>query len=179
MRKSMGDKAKTIRQKSDLLSIYTLASYVLQNYAVKDEEEDLGRFVVDFLSKVEPVDESDREGYYDYSVARISSPDSKKQIEDRFDIMLKKFLIYKPNLKLKDKKRNFDWGQKLAIYAIALNKARRQKKREAVCAICKKPTPFKKGEPDHIKSHTHGGPTTVENGQWTCIRCNRAKGSTK
>jgi hypothetical protein len=179
MRKVMGEKSKTIRQKSDLISLYTLASYVLQNYVVKDEEENLGNFVVDFLSKIESADDTDREGYYDYLVARISSPDSKKQIEKRFRILLEKFLIYKPNIKLKDKKRDFDWGQKLALYAIALKKARAQRKKEAVCKICGKPTPFSKGEPDHIKSHVRGGPTTVKNGQWTCKPCNRAKSDNK
>jgi hypothetical protein len=179
MLKGLGNKAKTIRQKSDLLSIYALASYIFQNYSTKDKEETLGNFVVEFLSNVESSNIADREGYYDYWVARTSTPDSKKQIEKRFQIILEKFLTYNPNMKLKDKKRDFDWGQKLAIYAIALKKARMHRKKEAVCKICGKSTPFSKGEPDHIKSHNRSGPTTVENGQWTCRTCNRRKRDTK
>jgi hypothetical protein len=44
------------------------------------------------------------------------------------------------------------------------------------CAHCKvhlSPTNF---HADHVRPHTHGGPTTVDNGQALCTLCNRKKG---
>lgn len=131
---------------------------------------------MDFLGKVENSDEADKEGYYSYWVARTSSPDSKKNINERFNIILRHFLEYAPEIKPKDMQREFDWGQKLAIYARALRQARKNHKNEALCAICGKPTPLSKGEADHIKPYKKGGLTIVKNGQWTCLKDNRSKG---
>ena len=88
---------------------------------------------------------------------------------------LEKFLEYEPTLEPKDVQRGFDLGQKLTIYAKAYREAREQGREEAECNRCGKPTPFDKGEPDHVKPHNLGGLTTVQNGQWTCVPCNRAK----
>jgi len=175
LQKTLGSSAKVIRKKSDFLTVYLLASYLLQRFAIKGKENHLKDFIVDFAQKIETVNYTDTEGYYAYYVARSSSPDSKKQIETRFKIILQKFLEYEPTIEPKDPQRGFDWGQKLTIYSRAYQEARKQGKEEAVCSICGKPTPLDKGEPDHIKPYTLGGLTTVENGQWTCILCNRTK----
>lgn len=176
LKKALGTNAEVIREKSDLVTIYLLASYVLQNFVIAGKESKFSNFVVDFLERVENPDESDKEGYYSYWVARTSSPDSKKNIGERFEIILRHFLEYVPNIKPKDMQREFDWGQRLAIYARALREASKKHKKEASCAICGRPTPFTKGEADHIKPYRRGGLTIVKNGQWTCIKDNRAKG---
>lgn len=173
LERSLETSAQVINKKSDFLSIYLLASYLLQRFAVKGKKHKLRSFIVNFLKHVEQDEEGD---YYNYWVARSSSPDSKAQIERRFEIILKKFLEYEPTIELKDPKRGFDWGQKLAIYTRAFEKAQRKGKKEASCAICGKRTPLNKGAADHIKPHNKGGLTTVENGQWTCIPCNSSKG---
>lgn len=167
--------AQTIKEKSDLLTVYALASYLLQKFAMKGREDKFRDFIVAFFASVERPASTDTEGYYGYWVARSSSPDSKKQIERRFGIALKTFLSYDQTIEPKDAQREFEWGQKLAIYAKAYAEARKQGKEEAACKICSKPTPLDRGEPDHIKPHSLGGLTTVENGQWTCITCNRSK----
>ena len=176
LQKTLGSNAQIIRKKSDFVTLYLIASYILQKFAIKGKEHKFRDFIVDFLQKVETVTPEDTEGYYTYWVARSSSPDSKGQIESRFEIILKKFLEYEPAIEPKDPQRDFDWGQKLTIYARAYKKARQQGKEEAECEICKKPTPLDKGAADHIKPHNLSGLTTVENGQWTCIPCNSAKG---
>jgi 5-methylcytosine-specific restriction endonuclease McrA len=175
LQNTLGSSASIINKKSDVVSIYLLASYVTQIFAIKGKESKFKDFIINFLQKVETAGYSDKEGYYDYWVARSSSPDSKKQLENRFQIMLRKFLEFEPILEPKDPQRGFDWGQKLTIYAKAYREARQKGKEEAECAICGKPTPLDKGAPDHIKPHNLGGRTTVENGQWTCIQCNSAK----
>jgi len=175
LQKALGTSAQVITKKSDFLTICLLTSYILQKFAIKGKENKFRDFVVDFLHKVEIAGYTDTEGYYTYWVARSSSPDSKSQIDNRFQIMLRKFLEYEPTVEPKDPQREFDWGQKLTIYTRAYKKARQEGKQEAECAICGQPTPLDKGAPDHIKPHTLGGKTTVENGQWTCISCNSAK----
>jgi 5-methylcytosine-specific restriction endonuclease McrA len=175
LQKVFGTSAQVITKKSDFLSVCLLASYVLQKFAIKGKEASLKDFIVDFLHKIELAGYTDMEGYYAYWVARSSSPDSKTQLENRFQIILRKFLEYEPTLELKDPQREFDWGQRLSIYAKAYREARQQNKQEAECKICGKPTPLDKGAADHIKPYNLGGKTIVENGQWTCIPCNSAK----
>lgn len=171
---TLGTGAQSIEKKSDLLTIYLVASYVLQRFAIRGKEDKFRDFVVDFLQRVETTASVDKE-YYTYWVARSSSPDSRKQIDNRFQIILTKFLEYEPTIEPKDIQRGFDWGQKLTIYAEAYKEARQRGKSEAECKTCGKPTPLNDGEADHIIPHSHGGKTTVGNGQWLCISCNRAK----
>jgi len=177
LQNTLGSSSQVIEKKSDFLTIYVLASYILQKFAVKGKEAKFKDFVIDFLQKVETTTYKDTEGYFAYWTARSSSPDSKGQIENRFQIILRKFLEYEPTIEPKDVQRGFDWGQKLTIYAKAYREARQKGKSEAECQNknCGKPTPLNEGEADHIIPHVHGGKTTVENGQWLCIPCNRTK----
>jgi len=175
LQKALGTSAQVITKKSDFLTLCLLVSYILQKFAIKCKEAKFRDFVVDFMQKIETASSTDTEGYYTYYVARSSSPDSKTQVENRFRVILRKFLDYEPTLELKDDQREFDWGQKLTIYTRAYKKARQEGKQEAKCAICRNPTPLDKGAADHIKPHNLGGKTTVENGQWTCVPCNSAK----
>jgi len=176
LKHSMAGSSRVINKKSDLLSVYLLSSYLAQKYSIRGKEAAYKSFLVDFFAKIEHTVPTDTAGYYQYWVARSSSPDSKKQIAKRFEIILKKFLEYMPDMELKAKQRDFDFGQKLAIYDKALKKARIDGKKEAECVIGKHPTPYNRGEPDHIKAYVKGGLTTVENGQWTCREHNRSKG---
>jgi 5-methylcytosine-specific restriction endonuclease McrA len=175
LQKTLGTSAKIITKKSDFLSISLLASYILQKFAIKGKDAEFKDFIIDFLQKVEVSPSTDIEGYYAYWVARSSSPDSRKQIENRFQIILRKFLEYEPTLELKDQQREFDWGQRLTIYTLPYKKARQEGKQEAECAICKKSTALDDGAADHIKPYNLGGKTIVANGQWTCISCNSSK----
>lgn len=174
LQKTLGTSAQVIEKKSDFLSVSLLASYVLQKFAIKGKESRFKDFVVDFIHTIETAPSTDA-SYSVYYNARSSSPDSKKQIEARFRVILAKFLEFEPTLEPKDEQREFDWGQRLTLYARAYRKARQQGKIEAECAICGKSTPLDKGAADHIKPHILGGKTTIENGQWTCISCNSAK----
>ena len=178
LQKTLKSNAQIIRQKGDLLTVYTVASYIMQSLVIKGKEDKFRDFIVELLQNVETVTSTDTEGYYEYWVARSSSPDSKGQIYKRFRIALEKFLEYAPTMEPKDVQRGFDWGQKLAIYAKAYRQARDHGRKESACKICGNPTPFDEGEPDHIKPHNLGGLTAVENGQWTCVPCNRAKSDT-
>jgi superfamily II DNA or RNA helicase len=43
------------------------------------------------------------------------------------------------------------------------------------CQACDIETTLSTGHADHIHPYTRGGPTIIENGQWLCEPCNRAK----
>lgn len=143
-----------IKKRSDLITIYSLMSYLDRKYVVGDElKQTLRNFVVEFLSKVEKVntrnftDEEKDYAQYRINRRRISSP-------KRFEIMLKYLLVKIPSLRLKDNRREFDYGQKLAIYY----------KDQGKCQYCGKKVKFNEAHFHHIKSWIDGGLTTVKNG---------------
>lgn len=76
--------------------------------------------------------------------------------------MLSVFLNEAPGIQLKDEKRGFEFGQKLAIY---------YKKDKRICQFCKEVVEWGNASFHHIKFHSKGGPTTVENAQLMHKKC--------
>lgn len=171
--KSFGNKASIINKRGDFIPIYLLSSYINKKYVTDGIKEDFLDFTIDFLSKVESTKINDEKisnldkPYQDFKQWRSRGSTSSKSFIKRFDIILGKFLEYCPNIQLKDPKRTFDYGQKLAIYYRDNN----------VCQICQKDLSFNESEFDHIKSWSKGGKTIVSNGQLLCQTCNRQKGN--
>jgi len=163
LNKTLGRKGKIIKHKSDIIPIYLVASYLLRKYSsVQQKGDKFAQFVVDFLSKA--YDPSMERGpCFDYRIARSRSTDARKSIEQGFKIMLEEFLKTVPNLSLKDVQRDFDYGQKLAIYS--RDKGKCQGKN------CGKSLRFTQAEYHHKKAWHKGGPTTVGNGLLLCGRC--------
>jgi len=170
--KEFGKDAEIIKNRADFISLYLLAKHLQDNYAIISQIG-LKDFFVNFAIEVEKVQSSNVEEkvpYFDYKTYIKTSADSKKSIEKRFEIILSKFLENNAALQPKDPNRDFDYWEKLAIY----------QKDKGVCQInfdkdCKGKTTFKEGTVDHKKPHSKGGPTIIENGQWSCISCNLKK----
>ena len=160
-----------IRNRADVLSLYTMTDAIREEYSTTGIEEHLGQFVTDFLEKVEKYKGSgqtiENEPYSRYYTLRSSSSDSGKNIQERHNIILSKFLEFKPDLLPKDPKRLFTYGERLALYHRANGK----------CELCGKDTPFDQGQADHKKRHTDGGLTTIDNGRWLCEVCNTSLGN--
>ncbi|MCD6371562.1 MAG: DUF262 domain-containing protein [Candidatus Aenigmarchaeota archaeon] len=152
---------RVIRKRSDFVTIYLVTSYIERKYVIDEEfRKKFKDFVIDFLSKVECVDmRNPREGEEDYAEYRIN----RRYISSptRFKIMLKYLLEKVPNLKLKDNKREFDYGQKLAIYHRAKGK----------CEYCGKEVYFDEAHFHHKKPWIRGGLTTVDNGMLVHPSC--------
>lgn len=106
--------------------------------------------------------------YYRYETNRRR--EGKKEIKERFEFMIEKFLEKFPSIDRKDPQRLFDEYQKLLIFKRAGHKC--QEPQDSECAG---ETTYSEGEADHIIPWTHGGPTSVENGQWLCKHCNKVK----
>lgn len=165
--KSLDLDAKVIHQRGDFVPIYLLASYLLRRYAMSGRESDFHDFVMKFLTKTEGIDmemtkvpEEDRP-YFDYKVARTRSTQSRKNIETGFRIILTKFFEEHPDIPLKDQQRAFDYGQRLAIYTRAQGYCEKGKERVA----------FDEAEFHHVKYHSKGGPTSIQNAQLLCKGC--------
>jgi len=146
--------ASAIGSKGDAISIYLLTSYVRDKYAISEKENEFKDFVMNFLQDVAYSPKSA------YGVERRSTT-SGKTIKEMFNSILQKFLEFTPDLRLKDDKRLFDWGQKLAIYS-------RQKGK---CKRCGKPVDLKAAQFHHIWRYEDGGPTTVKNGEMYHPKC--------
>lgn len=165
--KSLGTKLSAIKYRSDIVSIYTFVADIRKNYSLTDMDTKIGTFLLDFVTKVDnyyslPTD-SAHVPYREYAILRSSSADSAPNIKQRHEIIMSKFLLNFPKLQPKDPNRLFNYAEKLALY----------NKSEGKCVICSKETKFEDGEADHIKRHTDGGLTTIENGRWLCMKCHK------
>lgn len=144
--------AGVIQNRSDAISIYLLASHLRAKYAISTKKDDFKHFVRIFLEKVETEKSSP---WLDFRANRRRATTTGKIVQENFEIILREFLKILPDLELKDDKRIFDWGQKLAIYNI----------QDGKCKACGKPVHIKEADFHHKKPWDKGGRTTVKNGE--------------
>jgi hypothetical protein len=173
LNKSFKKNASLINRRGDFIPLYLVISYLDKKYVSEDIFTDIVDFLQDFLKKVESmkahesIQDPELLPYREFKELRSSGALSSRSLIPRFKIMLTKYLEFNPNLKLKDPKRLFDYGQKLAIY----------QKDKGECKICKVHLNFDEAEFDHILPWSKGGQTTVGNGQLLCATCNKKKGN--
>jgi len=167
LNKALSQDADWIWSKGDMISIYLLTSYMRDKYAVSGEKKRFKDFIMHFLEKIENIQTSDSRteenaSYYDYKIKRRGATTSGSTIKERFEVMLQEFLKFVPDLELKDDKRLFDWGQKLAIY----------NRQHGKCKGCGKPLQsIKDAEFHHKTPWNEGGKTTVGNGEMYHHEC--------
>jgi hypothetical protein len=159
--------ARVIRKKSDLLIVYFVASYLHKKYVVKPKS--LKKFIIDFFTEVAQVRMEEgqlpKNDFERYAALRRKGLTSET-LTARFNIMLGLFLSDSPKMRLKDPKRLFDVGQKLAIY---------YHKNKGKCQYqpCRKEVKWEDASFHHAKFHRRGGPTTVQNGQLMHQNCHK------
>ena len=162
------DKTPEISKNAWLVNLYLLVSDLMDKYVLKGWKKDIDNFYVDFWNEVENVGWTGKGPrnlvkFYD---ANKSGTTSKKNIETRFKLMKLKFLQKNKDLELLDPNRYFDYYEKVVIY----------RRDRGICQNCGKKVSWKEFEADHIKAHSKGGKTTIENGQVLCSKCNKKKG---
>lgn len=182
LNKQLRDKASLLEKNPDFITLCTVCSYLFQkNYVIEGVSGlDWVHFVETFLLKVAEAKvqfKSLPEGqglppglipYYRYETNRRR--EGKKEITERFEFMIEKFLEMFPTIDRKDPQRLFDEYQKRLIYKRANHRC--QEPQDSKCAG---ETTYDGGEADHIKPWIAGGPTSIENGQWLCKHCNKVK----
>lgn len=163
--KSLKKDARVIQTSSDFLTIYLLASNLVQRYVTKSKERNFRDFIINFYSRVaeartgELLDSNDP--VYRYALA-IGTGLTSENLKTRYEIVSSEFFSKIPKLVKKDPKEEFDINQKLAIY---YNKDKR------VCGFCKNQVAWEDKSFHHIKFRSLGGPTIIDNGQLMHKKC--------
>ena len=160
----------------NVVSLYFLASMLLEKYAASDYAEKFSSWFLNFENKrssdlEKPEDERDPE-MVAYQNFTSHSTDAVESLEYRHKILSRDFFAIYPEILPLDKTREFSYEQRLAIF-------RRDK---GICQLKIKCTNKKLGwdddwHIDHKIPYSKGGPTTVANGQLACAECNLSKGA--
>jgi hypothetical protein len=163
LHRSLKKDAKVIRKKSDLPLVYVLASYLRKRYVIKNFRPAFKNFIVLFFTELEQtnIGEEEENEYVKYKKLRTRGL-TGESFRERFEILLGMFLDRVRDVQPKDKKRGFDFGQKLAIY---------YQKDKGICQFCNKEVEWEDASFHHKKFHSKGGPTTVANGQLVHRKC--------
>jgi hypothetical protein len=162
---ALRDDVRVIRKKSDLPLVYLLTTYLRKKYVL--DFRLLRDFIVKFFTQVALVRLEEgkmAENQYERYVELRKKGLTHETFSERFRIILGLFLKEAPSIQLKDAKRSFDVGQKLAIY---YNKNNRE------CQHCHRGVDWGDASFHHFVFHNKGGPTTVENGQLMHVDCHR------
>jgi hypothetical protein len=160
-------------ERFNLLSLYSLASQLLENYVIKERAAELANWFLKFEAYRReqdklPSDEGDNEIVI-YHEKTSHSTDAVDSLSWRHEFLLRKFFEAVPNVELKDDERLFTHEQRLAIY----------RRDGGLCRVAIKcegeKCEWENWAADHIRPWSKGGKTTVENGQVSCVACNSVK----
>jgi hypothetical protein len=81
------------------------------------------------------------------------------------NILVAEFVSRNPDVSLKDKRRDFTYNERKAIWLRAGKK----------CQQCDRPLSLDEMHADHIEAHSNGGETSIANAQCLCVEHNLAK----
>lgn len=154
-----------LKSRSQFVSLYWLVSQLIDKYTMSGCEPQLREFFIDFEKRRREKDDEDVD-FIRYSEALSRTSDGRERIQYRHNMLLREWLLFMPDLPLKDANRNFTEEQRIAIY----------RRDNGICQICDSDVPFSEFEADHIVPHAKGGQTAVANGQTTHKMCNTTKG---
>lgn len=162
-------------ERYNIISLYCVLSQLMADYnyiSIKDKIFDWFLAFEDERSKYDVIPEDEGDPEWIAYKGRIShSTDSKDSIEFRTTFMMTHLLQTIEGVVPKDEVRQFTHDQRKAIY----------RKNNGICQLRLKcegnKVSWDAWHADHVRPWSHGGLTTVENGQVACPECNLAKGS--
>jgi hypothetical protein len=160
--KILGSDIHAVRSKSDVLIVHLVTSNLLSGYAINGFEQQIAKFILNFVTSVERLSRSANEQRQD-PLTRYAyyKKFASLHIQDKYEIMASELLRSIPRMRPKDKCRFFNKIERIAICRRANNK----------CEICQVNTQLDGGQADHKDRHTDGGLTIIENGRWLCKNC--------
>lgn len=171
---SLEERTPELNIKWGFVDFYLLISLLFKEYVLKNEKQGFASFYIGFEKErrgvddeVDLIDAGDNwsKDLYDYMIAFNTSGGLRKNIETRNQVYTKKLFKEIINLNPKDEKRLFDNNQKIVIW----------RRDEGCCKSCGCRVEINDMHADHIKPHSRGGLTTIENGQTLCANCNLKK----
>ena len=169
---SGGGEMPELDREYTILSMYLLVRRLVHGgWAFQSKDYPTFRkFIHDFYVRWESNDENDTE----MLLFRASRQQNEKSVQTRDELITKWFFEINPSLDKRDPQRNFTYAERIQIY----------RKNKGICQRCLEEkgeaeahVSWKEFEADHLKAHTTGGKTTIENGQVLCRFHNRSKGS--
>ncbi len=160
------------------VDLYLLISKINESYVISNREGDIEEFFIEFEkerraniknpSQLLGVNKNFwNKELYDYIEAFIRSGGTEQNIEKRHKVYMNRFLKEVQNIVPKDPQRTFTIDERIVIW----------RRDNETCQECKKKIAFKKMQADHIKPHSNGGQTTLDNAQTLCQQCNAKKGA--
>ncbi len=166
--RAFNEKTPELHNRAGIVSLYLLISELTKIYSLKDREGLIKGFVIDFQNKLREAEEKENNvDLIKYLNAVSHSSDGANSIKTRHEILMNYFLVFAKDLEPLDTNRGFTEIERIAIY----------RKNQGICQNCKKKVDYEDYHADHIKPHTRGGKTTIENGQVLCDTCNLSKGA--
>lgn len=156
-----------------VISLYMIISNMLEKYVMKDMENTIFKWFINFEIYRRQEEQKDTENcdpeILDYKDLTGHSTDATESLRSRYEYLLRKLLEYYPKFELKDNNRIFTHEQRLAIF----------RRDHETCQLKIKCNGIKcdwdNWDADHKIPWSKGGKTTVDNGQVACPACNRAK----
>jgi hypothetical protein len=157
-----------LHTRAGIVSLYLLTSELLKDYSIKDKENLIHDFMIDFENNLIMAEEagSDVE-LLKYLSAISHSSDGANSIKTRHEIIRKYFFLFATELEPLDSSRGFTEAQKIAIF----------RKDNGICRICREKVEWNHFHADHIIPYCRGGKTSVGNGQVLCPKDNLQKGA--
>ena len=173
--KAFPDKTPELRVKANIVSLFTIASEFLPNYAISSRWAEFTNWFISFEQRRikengKPENQRDKTMVsYTDSVRQGTASQPAQEIRRR---ILKEDLIAAiPDLENLDPKRLFSHEQRTVIYRKANGKcANPQGNTE-----CEETCGWDDFHADHIIPHSEGGQTSVTNGRLLCPSCNLKK----
>jgi hypothetical protein len=163
--------------KAATLSLYILASYLLDTYAISTNNQDFGQWFLDFEARRrqdEQLDGDSRDpNLVQYQLYLTQGTAGQTGIQHRHRVLASDLLLFIPNLKLLDDQRIFDENQRIAIFRKFHGKCENPDNSPDCEVDCQ----WENFHADHIVPWSAGGKTTVGNGQLLCTSCNQKKGA--
>ena len=160
-------------ERYNAISLYCLVSTLIESYAHIGTEANLAKWFIAFETDRRENDRLDEESrdpaLVEYKRLTSYSTDAEESIRSRLEYLEKLFFSTYPDIELKDPIRTFSFEQRLAIFRRGLGHCQ-------IKAHCTgEKLSWGEWHADHIIPYSHGGKTTVTNGQIGCPSCNLAK----
>lgn len=168
LNKAFPNKTPELHSRAGIVSLYLLVSRLLKEYSMKDRENEIYNFIIEFEKKlIEAEQKEDNVELLKYLNAVSHSSDSTNSIKTRDEVISNYFFMIVNDIEPLDQNREFTEFQRIAIF----------RRDNEICQECGKKVDWKDFHADHVVPHSKGGKTTVENGQLLCSVCNLKKGS--
>jgi len=156
-------------KKFSFITLFWIIRELQETYAIKGSEKAISKAFLKFERERHEDNEKDIDDRNPVFVqfSDYARSDSPPNMENRAKILIQYILAEVPGLAMKDAQRDFDHNQRYVLF----------RRSGGICQSCEADIDFNSFHADHIDPHTHGGVTSIENGQALCSTCNLKKGA--